>query len=210
MREESGRLDRRKIKIAARGAQERRRHARVAIALHARFWSEETGEHACRVEDISPGGARIRANVIPRASGKIVMMIPSIGRIEGEVVRSGQRDFCLRFHAPQRKRDRLADAITWKFNAERLGLEEDRGAPRKPGRGRARIRLRDGVIIQADVVDVSITGAAFSCLERPRIGEGVRVGEMTGRVARILDNGFAVVFDPPETKPPADSAASDV
>jgi hypothetical protein len=45
------------------------------------------------------------------------------------------------------------------------------------------------------VIDVSISGAAFACLERPRIGETVRIGEMTGRVARWLDNGFAVAFD---------------
>lgn len=97
--------------------------------------------------------------------------MPSIGRIEGRVVRREGGEFSVSFNAPQRKRDKLADAITWRFNKDRLGLEEDRTAPRKPGRGRARILLDDGVVIQADVIDVSVTGAAFECLERPRIGE---------------------------------------
>lgn len=202
-----GRLDRRKIRIAARGAQERRRHARVPLQLHGRFWTEMEGEHACRLLDISPGGARLMARIVPPDRTRIILMIPSLGRIEGHVVRREGEEFSVAFNAPLRKRDKLADAITWRFNKDRLGLDEDRTAPRKPGRGRARILLDDGVIIQANVIDVSVTGAAFECLERPRIGEPLRVGEMSGRVARILDNGFAVVFDPPQAKTSGPEAA---
>jgi PilZ domain len=207
MHDEPGRLDRRKIKIAARGAQERRRHARVPLQLHGRFWSEADGEHACRLIDISPGGARIVARLRISPDTRIVLMITSLGRIEGQVVRQDGGEISVRFNAPMRKRDKLADAITWRFNKDRLGLDEDRTAPRKPGRGRARILLADGVVIQANVVDVSVTGAAFECLERPRVGETLRVGEMSGRVTRILDNGFAVVFDPPEAATGSPKAA---
>jgi hypothetical protein len=191
------RLDRRKIKIAARGAQERRRHRRVPLSVPGRGLSPSAGEFACTLVDVSPGGARIATRTPPRASERVVLLFDGIGRMEGEVVRAGKAGFAVRLTMSQRKRDRLADAITWRFNMDRLGLNEDRAAPRKPGRGRARLRLRDGVVIQADVIDVSITGAAFSCLERPRVGEQVTVGEMTGHVARWLDNGFAVRFDPP-------------
>jgi len=191
------RLDRRKIKIAARGAQERRRHRRVNLALPGRGLAVSTGEFICKLVDISPGGARVLTKTPPKRGERVVLLIDGLGRMEGEVVRAGQTGFGLRLTSSQRKRDRLADAITWRFNMERLGLEEDRVAPRKPGRGRAKIRLRDGVVIQADVVDVSITGAAFACLERPRVGEPVQVGDMRGRVARWLDTGFAVSFDPP-------------
>jgi hypothetical protein len=198
MQDEPGRLDRRKIKIAARGSQDRRRHARVPLQLHGRYWSNDQGEHACRLLDMSPGGARIMSRTLPKLDTRIVLMIASIGRIEGLVVRTEAEEFSVRFNAPARKRDKLADAITWRFNKDRLGLEEDRHANRKTGRGRARVVLQDGVVIQANVIDVSVTGAAFECLERPRLEEPVKVGEMNGRVARILDNGFAVVFDPPE------------
>ena len=200
MQDEPGRLDRRKIRIAARGSQERRRHARVPLQLHGRFWSEAAGENACRVIDISPGGARVLCRMPPREGSRIVLMIPGLGRVEGQIVRREGQEFSVAFMTTARKRDKLADAITWRFNKDRLGLEEDRAAPRKPGRGRARILLSDGVVIQANVIDVSVTGAGFECLERPRVGERLRVGEMSGRVARILDNGFAVVFDPPEAE----------
>ncbi|MFW5660742.1 MAG: PilZ domain-containing protein [Oceanicaulis sp.] len=194
------RLDRRKIKIAARGAQERRRHRRVRLSLPGRGLAASVGEFRCTLVDVSPGGARIASPTPPAKGERVVLLFDGLGRIEGEVVRAGQSGFAVRLTGSQRKRDRLADAITWRFNMERLGLTEDRAAPRKPGRGRAKIRLRDGVVIQADVVDVSITGAAFACLERPRVGEPVRVGDMQGRVARWLDTGFAVTFDPPSER----------
>ena len=191
------RLDRRKIKIAARGAQERRRHRRLELSLPGRGLAVSTGEFTCRLVDVSPGGARVLTKTPPKRGERVVLLFDGLGRLEGEVVRAGQTGFGLRLISSQRKRDRLADAITWRFNMERLGLDEDRTAPRKPGRGRAKIRLRDGVVIQADVVDVSITGAAFACLERPRVGEAVQVGDMRGHVARWLDTGFTVSFDPP-------------
>ena len=138
------------------------------------------------------------SRALPASNQRIILMINGIGRMEGVVVRSDGDEFSLRFSATDRKRDKLADTITWRFNKDRRGLDEDRQAPRKPGRGRAKIRFADGVVIHANVLDVSVTGAAFECLERPKVNEPVRVGEMSGRVARILDNGFAVVFDPPE------------
>lgn len=192
------RLDRRQIRIAARGAQEKRRHRRVRLAAPGRGLAASVGEFACTLVDISPGGARVATKFPPRRGERVVLLFDGIGRMEGEVVRAGRSGFALRSSASsQRKRDRLADAITWRFNMDRLGLEEDRTAPRKPGQGRAQIRLKDGVIIHADVIDVSISGAAFACLERPRVGEPVKIGEMKGHVARWLENGFAVAFDEP-------------
>lgn len=194
----NSRLDRRKIKIAARGAQERRRHRRVLLSVPGRGLATSTGEFTCILVDVSPGGARIASKSPPKRAERVVLLFDGLGRMEGEVVRAGPAGFAVRLTMSGRKRDRLADAITWRFNMDRLGLNEDRTAPRKPGRGRAKLRLRDGVVIQADVVDVSITGAAFACLERPRIGEQVVVGEMKGHVARWLDTGFAVQFDAPD------------
>lgn len=191
------RLDRRKIKVAARGAQEQRLYRRVKLAVPGRYLDPVRGEFKCRLVDVSPGGARVAAEVPPPVNQRVVMLFEGLGRLEGEVVRAGKAGFAVRFIFSRRKRDRLADAITWRFNMERLGLSEDRNAPRKPTRGRATLRLKDGLVIKADVIDVSISGAAFACLERPRLGETVRVGDMNGRVARWLDNGFAVAFDPP-------------
>ncbi|MEE2527253.1 PilZ domain-containing protein [Hyphobacterium sp. HN65] len=197
MAETFTRLDRRKIRIAARGAEERRRHRRLPLHLHGRFLDSRHQEEKCRLIDISPGGAKVATRVPPMPGDFVVLLVDGLGRLDGRVLRKGDNWFSLQFAAHARKRDRLADAITWRFNMQRLGLEEDRAAPRKEGRGRAKIHFADGVVIDADVIDVSISGAAFACLERPRKGEEVRVGEMRGHVARIWDGGFAVAFMPP-------------
>lgn len=191
------RLDRRKIRVAARGAEDRRRHRRVELQLYGRFLDTMGTEHKCRLIDVSPGGAKVMAKLPPMPDDQIVLLVDGLGRLEGKVLRKGNNWFSLKFTAQMRKRDRLADAITWRFNMERLGLEEDRAAPRKQGKGRAKLHFADGLSIEADVVDVSISGAAFSCLERPRVNEEVRVGEMKGQVARVWDGGFAVAFMPP-------------
>jgi hypothetical protein len=191
------RLDKRKIRVAARGAEDKRRHRRLPLQLYGRFLDPHAGEQKCRLVDVSPGGAKVVAKSPPMPGDMIVLLIDGLGRLEGKVLRKGSNWFSLQFTAHMRKRDRLADAITWRFNMERLGLEEDRAAPRKQGKGRAILHFSDGVKIDADVVDVSISGAAFSCLERPRIGEEIRVGEMRGTVARIWEGGFAVAFMPP-------------
>lgn len=196
--DQSARLDRRKIRIAARGMQEKRRHRRVKLSVPGRYLDPERGEFACHLVDVSPGGGRVATDSPPPMGERLVMIFDGLGRLEGEVVRTGRAGFAVRFLTTQRKRDKLADAITWRFNMKRLGLTEDRFAPRKPASGRATLKLKDGVMIRADVLDVSVTGAAFACLERPRVGETVKAGDMTGRVARWLENGIAVAFDPPE------------
>jgi hypothetical protein len=71
-----------------------------------------------------------------------------------------------------------------------------------PGRYLDRVRGE----FPCTLVDISVTGAAFKCEERPRIGERVHVGDMVGRVARWLDTGFAVAFDPPSVEREARSA----
>ena len=191
------RLDRRKIRIAARGAEERRRHMRLPLQLRGRYLDSRSKEQNCRLIDISPGGAKVAAKSPPMPGDFVVLLVDGLGRLDGRVLRKGDNWFSLQFAAHARKRDRLADAITWRFNMQRLGLEEDRAAPRKAGKGRAKIQFADGVVIDADVVDVSVSGAAFSALERPRINEEVRVGEMRGHVARVWEGGFAVAFMPP-------------
>ena len=189
------RLDRRKIKIAARGAQERRRHNRARITLSARALAPSTGEFDCIVVDVSPGGARIKSKHQPYKGERVVLMVDELGRVEGETVRLDTDGFGIRFFGTQRKRDRLGDVITWRLNMDRLGLNEDRAATRKATRGTTKVQLSDGLIIPVELIDVSKSGAAFACAERPRLGERVRVGGMNAHVARWLENGFAVRFD---------------
>ena len=57
MVETPSRLDKRKVRIAAQGAAERRRHKRVPLALPGRLYEQGRGEQRCRLIDVSPGWA---------------------------------------------------------------------------------------------------------------------------------------------------------
>jgi hypothetical protein len=130
---------------------------------------------------------------------KIVLDIACIGRVAGIVVRADPFDFGLQFTVCDDAKARLADQIALQFNKARLGLTERRHAAREVCDGADPIEYADGTHEVAHIKDVSITGVAFLSQNRPRRGEIVRIGVLIGRVARHLDDGFAVSFEPPET-----------
>jgi hypothetical protein len=176
---------------------DRRTHERLDLHLNGRFWTEDQGEQICSLIDISPGGACVHADSAPPDDTDVVLMINSIGRIEGRVVRSTLGDFSIVFTSCAETREEISSRITWQFNKERLGFREERRGERLAGRGHDRITLEDGTILQAEIRDVSIGGVAFNTACPPQLGERVRVSSLNGVVIRHLDTGFAVAFDPP-------------
>jgi hypothetical protein len=66
----------------------------------------------------------------------LVLYIDSIGRVEGVVVRVlNDIGYAVAFNVPPRKRDKIADQLTWLINKDRLGLIDEREAERRPGGG---------------------------------------------------------------------------
>lgn len=180
--------------------EERRQHRRTAVTLHGRLHRE--GEHAahCTVVDISPGGACVETRDIPQVGTKVVLDIAATGRIEGVVVRSDPFDFGVQFTLCDNARSRLADQIVLQFNRNRLDIGERRAAERDTGSGDSDpVQFENGEVEVALIKDVSITGVAFFSENRPKIGMKVRVGVMTGEVARHIEDGYAIAFDPPKT-----------
>lgn len=181
------------------GDRDRRSHQRLDLHLNGRFWTKDLGEQSCSLVDISPGGACVQSGFAPQDDTEIVLMINSIGRIEGRVIRSRPGDFSIAFTSCAETREEISTQITWHFNRNRLGLREDRRGERLAGRGQDRITLEDGTILQAEIRDVSTTGAAFNTARAPKLGERIQVSSLNGVVVRLLDTGFAVAFDPPKT-----------
>ncbi len=189
------RLERRKIRIATRALSERRRWRRMALPMEGRMLLENGRECGVDVIDVSPGGLFVRSDLRPRMGGRIVLILDRLGRIEVDVVRKELTRFAGVIKATDRKRDRLADALTW-FDAQRkYGLQDDRRAPRERRSGRVRATFADGLVTQARLIDVSDVGANVESLERPKIGEGVCLDGRPGRVARRHESGFAVAYD---------------
>ncbi|MCE1237460.1 MAG: PilZ domain-containing protein [Hyphomicrobiales bacterium] len=181
----------------AHDGQDARRHARVAVSLPARCLFEDRREIACRVTDMSPGGAALEAPALGQPRERVVAYVDEIGRLEGRVVRRFSGGFAINFEASPARRDKLADRLTWIVNRALLGLPEDRRAERiAPVRPWSTLVLADGAAVRCRILDVSTSGAAVSAEIRPPIGEVVLLGRTRGRVVRQSGSGVAIEFDP--------------
>lgn len=175
----------------------RRAHERMPISLHGVFFGQDRLERHCLVLDISPGGARVASADLPEKGQKLIFKMASLGQIKGEVVRVGTMDFGVRFLACSSERRRLAASIAWNFNKERLGVGNRRNADREEADGCDPVEFEDGSIVDAEIIDISIAGVAFRCEKDTNVGERVKIGALRGTIVRVVDEGFAVSFDPP-------------
>ncbi|WP_249696037.1 PilZ domain-containing protein [Stappia sp. WLB 29] len=174
---------------------DRRRHSRVPVNILGRFMLEDRQEYPCQIVDMSPGGAAIIAPVPARVGERIIAYIDHIGRIEGEVVREIEGGFAIRINAPMRKRDKLANVLTWLANRDVLNLPEDRRHDRfTPKNPITQIVLPDGRSYKSRIIDVSLSGASIKTEVKPEIGMAIGIGKMRARVVRHTEDGIAVEF----------------
>lgn len=175
---------------------DRRRHRRVELIANVRGLNAEGEEFNATALDLCAGGVRISLARPLSLGEEVVLYIDGIGRVEGVVARV-LRDigYAIAFRIPQRKREKIADQLTWLINREPLGLEEDRTSERNPASGEVFAVFGDGQRVACFVQDMSIFGVALKTSgPRPLIGEPVRVGTREGYCARYFDGGFAVDF----------------
>jgi hypothetical protein len=175
--------------------QERRRHQRVKVMLTGRFMREDRQEFPCQTINMSPGGVALTSETPPRVGEHIVAYIDHIGRVEGRCTRVEGKAFSMTISATLRRRDKLADQLTWFANRNILGLPEDRRHKRVELRNpRSILTLPDGSTIECRVVDVSLSGAAIATRTKLALGSPVTLGRTPARVVRHLENGFALEF----------------
>lgn len=176
-------------------AAERRRHQRVAVSLLGRFMLEDLKEYPCQTLNMSPGGVALIAPVLPRKGERVVAYIDQVGRIEGAVARVFEHGFAMTITGTVRRREKLAETLTWLANRAKLGLPEDRRHPRlAPKDQRSTITLPTGTAFPCLVVDVSLSGAAVKSEIRPPMSTRVLLGRTPARVVRYIEGGFAVEF----------------
>lgn len=191
------RLNRDKARIIARGAEDARRHRRIPLAIDGRFAIGGREIHDCQLAEASPGGGRIIADAAPRPGERLLLEVDGFGRLDAEVVRRTESGFSVRWVAGPRRRERLAELLTWRFNAALMDTDQDRIAPRDRRDGMATLELEDGQSLRVRVVDVSATGMLFRSEDRPAVGTRARLGKLSGQIARHHDKGFALQLDPP-------------
>ncbi|WP_300395927.1 PilZ domain-containing protein [Henriciella sp.] len=176
---------------------DRRSNVRVDLALNGRFLFDGAEDHGLLTRNISCGGAEIVAHVQPEVDAQLICYLDDLGRLEAEVVRRTPQGFAVRFKLTPRKRDKIADRLTWLLNYKQLGLSDEREAPRYAGGGPALVSRADGRVLQCRTIDISLAGAAFEADgPPPPLGEIVTVGNLRGEVVRTLRNGFAIRYIP--------------
>ncbi len=176
---------------------DRRRHRRVTWAVRVRGLTSEGEEFVCNTVDVCAGGLRINLARPMKQGETLVLYIDDIGRVEGIVARVLQEiGYAIEFRVPPRKRDKIADQLTWLINRDRLGLFDEREAERRIGNGGQVVAtFANGVAVSCAVMDVSIFGVALKTSgPRPMIGDRVTIGERAGTCVRYVDGGFAIDF----------------
>ncbi len=174
---------------------DRRMNMRVELSLSGRFLIDGADDHGLLTRNISCGGAEIVANLRPDIDSKLICYLDDLGRLEAVVVRATEHGFAVKFNVTSRKRDKIADRLTWLANYKQLGLDDERENPRYAGGGPAMVTRADGRVIQCRTIDISLAGAAFEADgPAPPLGEIVTVGNLTGEVVRTLRNGFAIRY----------------
>ncbi len=183
--------------LLSRIVPDRRRHKRISLELLGRFMRENKQEHPCKLIDISAGGAAIRpmSAVTVGVGERVVAFFDHIGGIEGTCAREFDGGFAFRLSATQHKREKLAATLTWLANRSELdGADERRHDRIAPSSGRQQLHLAEGIMLECQVLDISISGASIGTPARPDIGTEVTLGKLRARVMRHHAQGFGVQF----------------
>ncbi|HWT29727.1 MAG TPA: PilZ domain-containing protein [Propylenella sp.] len=174
---------------------DRRRYQRVKISLLGRCMFPDRRECPCQLIEVSPGDAVFVSPFCGEPGEKVIAYIDNIGRLEGVIVERVEHGFLMSISASQRKRDKLADTLTWLANRHVLNLAEDRRHLRRtPKRTDADIVFADGTAQTCRVIDMSLSGAAVATSIRPPLGSAVKLGRLGARVVRHFDDGIGIEF----------------
>ncbi|GIK48693.1 MAG: PilZ domain-containing protein [Hyphomonadaceae bacterium] len=194
----------RRLTASQVGLRERRRFRRMPIEVNGRMLDPLGREHDCRTADISPGDVRIAAPILPGVGDRVVLYLDGIGRVSGNVARTcGEGEVAIIFDFSAHKRERLAEQLTLAANKS-LGVDEP-ARPVRDGAQTVRLEFETGDAYDGEVLDFSLAGMTVRTQRPPPlIGVWVRVGAVYGRVARLIEGGFAIDFAPqkPAAPPP--------
>lgn len=186
----------RRLTAATVGIRERRRFRRMPIEVSGRLLDGLGREHDCRTADISPGDIRIAAPILPPVGDRVVIYLAGFGRVSGYVARKcGEGEVAVIFDFTAHKREKMAEQLTIAVNRD-LGIEEDH-RPISDGSQLIKLEFETGEAYEGEVVDFSLAGITIkSRRPPPLIGVWVRAGNIYGRVARLIEGGFAIDLEP--------------
>ncbi len=174
---------------------EAKRFQRVDLSLLGRCLFRDGRECPCQLVSISPGDAEFVSASAGEPGDRVIAYIDNIGRVEGVILNQDEHGFVMSISASQRKRDKLADTLTWLANRHVLNLDEDRRHLRRtPKRSETSVALADGTTHPVRVIDMSLSGAALATALRPELGSPIKLGRLGARVVRHFEDGIGIEF----------------
>lgn len=185
------------------GLRERRRFRRLPLTVNGRMLDSLGRERDCRTADMSPGDARILAPVLPSVGERVIIYLEGFGRMTGNVARRGEDGAAIIFDFGAHKREKLTEQLTLAINKD-LGIEAPANSTATIGSQSIQLQFETGETYEGEVLDFSLAGVTIrSHRPPPLLGVWVRVGNVYGRVARLIENGFAIDFElkPPKSPP---------
>ena len=178
-------------------ARERRRFYRAPLVVGGRMRDSAGNEYDCRTADLSPGDVRIASpERQPGVGERVVLYLDGFGRLSGKVARQcNEGEVAIIFDFSAHKREKLAEQLTIVINKD-LGITMPQTAISPTRANAARIELETGEAYEGEILDFSLAGITLKTPKPAPLGAWVRVGGVYGRVARLIEGGFAVDFEP--------------
>ena len=156
---------------------------------------EDRREYPCQVIDMSPGGMAMITPVSGKVGERVIAYLDHLSRVEGRIARLIDGGFAVELRNTARKRDKIANVLTWLANRDELNLPEDRRHERfVPKQPVTKMILTDGSEHVCRIIDVSLSGAAIATDLIPGMGDAITIGKMKARVVREIEGGIAVEF----------------
>ena len=198
--------------LVERAKAERRRYQRVSVDLEGKLFVPADGrEAACKVLDLSPGGAHIQSDFMLPADTQLVLYGAGFGRLEGHVARpaedapASEGSFGVKFNCSALKRERIAEQLMLLMNKGVVEESVLRRHERASTGGMASFTRSNGEVVACEVLDLSLSGVSLKTMNKPPVGETVLIGQMAGRIVRHHEQGIGIEF----VRPSADRAPAE-
>ncbi|MEL6946351.1 MAG: PilZ domain-containing protein [Pseudomonadota bacterium] len=174
---------------------DRRGFERTPVAIFGRCLLPNKLEIPCQAINLSPGDAAFVVAHPPRIDDHIIVYLDHVGRLEGLVTRLFEGGFAMRLEGTARKREKIAATLEWLKNTDPFDPRDSRRHERlEPQNSNSMLELEDGRTYPIQIIDISLSGAAFATDVRPAIGSRVSLCGMKGSIVRHFPEGVAMEF----------------
>ncbi|GJD69364.1 PilZ domain-containing protein [Methylobacterium gnaphalii] len=154
-------------------------------------------EFACVVNMPDSETAEVTCDYLPSDEDigqEVICYVDGIGPVAGSVRELTDSGFVIGVEVNAERHARIEARLTW-MRAHVQGLADRRTNTRiVPKHRRTTVKCPDGRLIDAEIADLSMSGAGLVLAEKPNVGAVVTVGKRFATVIRHKDDGIGVAF----------------